>query len=64
MTKQVLSIQLYLQARRERISEDGATAVEYGLMLGLMTLSLIIGASAFGRKVVREYNNISNTLPG
>jgi pilus assembly protein Flp/PilA len=63
MTKQILSIQTYLAARRERIREDGATAVEYGLMVGLMTLSLIIGVTAFGSKVVREYNSISNTLP-
>ncbi|MCX8999973.1 Flp family type IVb pilin [Rhizobiaceae bacterium BDR2-2] len=41
--------------RRFLRSEDGATAIEYGLLTTLIAVSLIVGVEAIG-------NNISNLL--
>ena len=37
----------YLQARLTR-SDEGATAVEYGLLVSLIALAMIAGVTAFG----------------
>ena len=49
-------------ARLRRLEEEGATAVEYALIVGLMTLTLMIGAVAFSRTVNRSYNSISSSI--
>ncbi len=53
------SIQVALGDRRER----GATAVEYALLLGLMTIAIIGGVSVFRTKLSESFNIYSNTIP-
>ncbi|WP_250031192.1 Flp family type IVb pilin [Paractinoplanes maris] len=43
-------IAAYIQARLTR-NDEGATAVEYGLLVSLIALVIIIGAAAFGDKL-------------
>jgi pilus assembly protein Flp/PilA len=63
VTKHVLTFQLFIAARRARFEEEGATAVEYSLMVGMLAFAIITGVSFFGSRVAREYNVISNTIP-
>jgi Flp pilus assembly pilin Flp len=55
----VASVQVAIADRRER----GATAVEYALLLGLMTIAIILGLSVFRSKLSTMFNTYSNTLP-
>ncbi|NMO56185.1 Flp family type IVb pilin [Actinoplanes sp. TBRC 11911] len=41
-------IAAYLQARLASKNDEGATAVEYGLMVSLVALVMIVGVKAFG----------------
>lgn len=63
VTKYFLSVQLVIAARRRQFQEDGATAVEYALMVGLMAFAIITGVTFFGNRVSREFNVIANTIP-
>jgi Flp pilus assembly pilin Flp len=58
----VANLQSRILHRLANIREDGATAVEYGLMLGLMTIVLMVGAVAFSNKVNKNFNQISDTI--
>lgn len=49
--------------KRVRISTCAATAIEYGLIMGLIALACVGAFSAFGSKSTSMWNNIqSNTL--
>jgi pilus assembly protein Flp/PilA len=40
----------YLQARfAEKNKDEGATAIEYGLMVSLVAILMIVGVKAFGQ---------------
>jgi Flp pilus assembly pilin Flp len=60
MLSTVASIQVSLINRREA----GATAVEYGLMVGLLILVIITGVAAFSGSTQRMFRTYGNTLPG
>lgn len=62
MIEHLVRIQVLIVERVLRIREEGATAVEYGLIVGLMTLTLVIGASKFASTVNTSYNNIGDSL--
>jgi pilus assembly protein Flp/PilA len=59
----IVAIHVELRSRHIRIQEDGATAVEYALMVGLMALTIIGSVTYFGKRVSREFNVIANTIP-
>ena len=42
--------------------KSGATALEYGLMLGLMTLVLIIGLSAAATQIQTTWNTVATQV--
>lgn len=44
-------IAAYLQARPTRRDDEGATAVAYGLLVSLIALVIIGGATIFGDKI-------------
>jgi pilus assembly protein Flp/PilA len=44
--------------------ESGAAAVEYGLLVALIALAIIAGATILGRRVNGTYNNAAGHLPG
>ena len=43
--------------------EDGASAAEYALLLGLIALAIVAGVSAFGTTLGNYYTNVVSTLP-
>lgn len=62
MLELFVKMQAAIIERLRLIREDGATAVEYGLIVGLMTLTLIIGANRFSTTVNKSYNVITNSI--
>lgn len=44
--------------------ERGATAIEYGLIAGLICLVIISGLTAFGNKVDGKWTTISDNVDG
>jgi pilus assembly protein Flp/PilA len=44
--------------------EKGATAVEYGLILALVFLAMIVGVQTFGATTREMWNNVSDTVRG
>jgi pilus assembly protein Flp/PilA len=41
----------------------GATAIEYGLIVSLITIAVIAAISAVGGNMGRMYNNVAATMP-
>ncbi|MCH7614381.1 MAG: Flp family type IVb pilin [Nitrospinae bacterium] len=44
--------------------EEGATAIEYGLIAALISVAIIIGAGAVGTAVNDTFNNVAGTMTG
>ena len=44
--------------------DRGATAIEYGLIAALVTVTLIIGLTAFGAETTAMYGRISSAIQG
>ena len=42
--------------------EDGATAIEYGLLAALIGVSIVVGASVVGNELSDGFNDIGDTL--
>jgi pilus assembly protein Flp/PilA len=42
--------------------EAGATAIEYGLIAGLIAVVIIAGVTALGTKVSGQFTNVANKL--
>jgi len=43
--------------------EEGASAVEYGLLVGLIAVAIIVAVTALGQKLVVLFNNVTAALP-
>jgi len=43
-------------------SRNGATAIEYGLIAGLISVAIIAGASSLGTSLNTQFKSISNTV--
>ena len=50
------------KARRFFSNESGATAVEYGLIMGLMTLAIIGALSATGDGTSDKWNDVATDV--
>ena len=50
--------------KRFRRDEDGATMVEYGLLVGLIALVVALGATILGQDISTMLNNIGTYLAG
>lgn len=48
---EIRTIVEYLKARLDITSERGATAVEYGLLVGLVALAIIVAVTSLGGKL-------------
>ncbi len=57
---QLIRLQYNIQHRRD---EKGATAVEYGLLVGLIAIAIIVAVTALGTKLGVLFTNIGNKLP-
>ena len=43
-------------------SESGATAIEYGIIAGLISIAIIAGATLIGPELERIFNDIATAL--
>lgn len=43
-------------------SEDGATAIEYGLIAALIAVAIIVGATALGSSLNSIFDSVSTTV--
>jgi len=50
--------------KRLLASEDGATAIEYGLIAALIAVAALIAFQTLGLNLVDIFNTISDTLAG
>jgi pilus assembly protein Flp/PilA len=57
---QTLGFNLKNRLSRE---ETGATAVEYGIMVGLIAIVIIVGVTLLGTKLTTMFQQIANGLP-
>jgi pilus assembly protein Flp/PilA len=64
MLKITVTTQNWIQLRVEEIRdrEDGATAVEYALMVGLIAVGIITAVAALRDKVSSTFNNVNNAM--
>ena len=49
--------------KRWIFEEDGQTLVEYGLLIGLLALVILVALTLFGRRNMAFFNNANNQLP-
>ncbi len=59
----LVSLVAFAQDRLKK-DEKGATAVEYGLMVGLIAVVIIVAVTALGGKLNGLFTSISGSLPG
>ncbi|WP_333823551.1 Flp family type IVb pilin [Pinisolibacter sp.] len=48
--------------RRFVACEDGATAIEYGLIASLVAVAIIAGAGALGNNLNNTFNNLAGNM--
>ena len=58
----LLTLAVYGKDRLVR-EEKGATAVEYGLLVGLIAVAIIVAVTALGGKLTGLFNSITSALP-
>ncbi|WP_024476810.1 Flp family type IVb pilin [Arthrobacter sp. CAL618] len=58
-TLHVLGLKATERLRRE---QTGATAVEYGLMVGLIAVVLVVGVTAFGGQLGTFFTNLGGEI--
>jgi pilus assembly protein Flp/PilA len=51
-------------AKTRAESEKGATAVEYGLLVGLIAVAIIVTVTALGGKLNGLFTSVKDALPG
>ena len=61
MLKLYVSLQTFLSQPLRR-DDDGATAVEYGLMVALIAAVIVGVVTALGGKLTTLFTNVSNAL--
>jgi pilus assembly protein Flp/PilA len=52
-----------LKAKRDEISERGATAVEYGLLVALIAAVIVTIVATLGTQVNNAFSTVSKALP-
>ena len=50
------------QAGLENREDRGATAVEYGLLVGLIAVVIIVGVTLLGTELLALFNGIANSI--
>ncbi len=64
MNDWLISIQTHLALRTCSIRECGATAVEYALMISMITLAIFGAVLFFGTRLHSSFQSTANTIPG
>ena len=62
MLKSLVSVQSWVATRKAEIDERGATAVEYGLMVGLIAVAIIGAVSFLSNSVKTTFNRAGNQM--
>jgi len=44
--------------------EEGASAIEYALLVGLIAVAIVAAVTALGTKVAGTFTSITSSLPG
>jgi pilus assembly protein Flp/PilA len=55
-------LSLYTRFQVWSASDEGATAVEYGILVSLIALAIIVAVSGFGTKLATTFTNASAQL--
>lgn len=59
----VATLQSLVADRIEGRKDRGATAVEYGLLVGLIAVVIIVGVALLGDNLAEMFENIGKRLP-
>ena len=59
----LLGLATFVSGRFEDRKERGATAVEYGLLVGLIAVAIIVAVTALGGQLSTLFNNVKTKLP-
>ncbi len=65
MTRFIAHLQILLATVENRVesrNERGATAVEYGLLVGLIAIVIIVGVTLLGNNLLGLFNNIAGKV--
>jgi len=60
---QLITLMTVVSMRFEDRKERGATAVEYGLLVGLIAVVMIAGVTLVGPKLSGLFSSVSSKLP-
>lgn len=60
----MLHLYTLIEKMRRRDDERGATAVEYGLMVGLIAVVIIVAVTALGTRLDALFDSIVTSLGG
>ncbi len=63
LTFRAVDLQNRFRARLSRSQEQGATAVEYALMVGLLSVAIIVSVYIFSQRLRTSFATYSNTIP-
>ncbi|GAA1141202.1 Flp family type IVb pilin [Nesterenkonia lutea] len=60
----IATLQSFMTDRFEGRKDKGATAVEYGLLVGLIAVVIIVAVTLLGTTLSGLFNDIAGDLPG
>lgn len=59
-----VALQTFVVTAKDRFSrEDGATAVEYGLLVGLIAVVIVAALLLLGPKLAALFNGVTDAIP-
>jgi pilus assembly protein Flp/PilA len=58
-----LSLKLYCKAKAFAADKEGATAIEYAVIAGLIAVVIMVGAKALGQDLSKLFTSIGTALP-
>lgn len=65
MSSLMLSVVSYIAGLKDRLtSEKGATATEYGLLVGLIALIIVVGVGLFGTALNNFFKDLATVVNG
>ena len=62
MLKLFVTLQTFVAARLDRRDDEGATAVEYGLMVSLIAVVIITAVALIGTKLNTVFGKVTDKL--
>jgi len=56
-------LKIYVRFQNWMATDEGATAVEYGLMVALIAVVIIAGVSLLGNTLLNLFNGVAGKMP-